>query len=180
MVAGAGEGHREQHRAEAGEPLPVHAREHARQPLGQHAVAVVEELIAGDQRHAGIDQRSHVAQAQYLRALDVEVFRQQHDGDAHHVDSDNQAHRQLQRVDHEAGHVAREKEAYDREGVHVPRGVPCGEDRGQRVQAGQHHEAQEEIDEQYRAKDLVQQGQVEPAPAPLSALHVLAPLLSRT
>ena len=162
MVAGAGEGHGEQHCIEAGEPVLVHVREDLRQPGGEDAVGIVQEQVARHQRHAGVDQRGHVAQAEDLRALDVEVLRQQHDGDAHNVHRDHQAQRQLQGVPHEAGHVACEEEADHREGVDVAAGVPGGEDLCQGVQAGQQHEPEEQVHEERRTEGLGQHLRLKP------------------
>ena len=74
VIARAGERHCEKHRAEAGEPVLVHVGERLYEPRCEDAVAVVKEEIAGHQRHAGIDQRGHIAQTQHLRAFDIEVL----------------------------------------------------------------------------------------------------------
>ena len=91
MVAGTGERHGEEHGGKAREPLAVHAWEKPAEPGGEHAVGVIEELVAGDQGHAGIDQGGHVSQAQDFGTADIKVLREQHNADAHDIDGDHQA-----------------------------------------------------------------------------------------
>src|SRR5699024_10424386 len=45
---------------------------------------------AGNEDDAAVDQRRHVAEAQDLRALDVEVLRDEHQADADDADGDGQ------------------------------------------------------------------------------------------
>ena len=154
MVGGTGEGHGEQHRPEPGEPVLVEARDHIRQPGSQHPVGIIQEQVAGHQRHAGVDQRGHVAQPQYLRALDVEVLSQEHDTDAHEIHRDDQRNGQLQGVPYIAGHVARKEEADHGQRVGLAVCTIDGEDLRDGVQAGKQHEAEEQIHEKGDAEDL--------------------------
>ena len=148
VVAGAGKGHCEEHRAKAREPVLVHAGESVHERVGQDAVRCVEEQIARDKGDAAVDKRRHIAKAQDARALDVEVLRQQDDGNADDVHRHDKAERKLQRVPDIFAHVAREEEADDRKRVALTGGVRGVEDAHERVEAGQQHEAEEQIDEQ--------------------------------
>ena len=160
VVGGTGERHGKQHRVEAGEPVPVEIREGVGQRGGQDAVGIVQEQVAGDQRHAGVDHGGHVAQAQDIGALDVEILRQQDDGHAHHIDGDDKADGQLQGVPNIAAHVAGEEELDDRPRVCLAGGVFRGEDAGQRVQTRQQHEPEEEVGEQHDADDPHHEGDI--------------------
>ena len=153
VVGRTRKGHGEQHRVETGEPAAVKAGDGVSQRRGQDAVGVVQEQVAGDQRHAGVDHGGHIAQAQDVGALDVEILRQQHDGHTYYVDGDDQADGQLQGVPHVAAHVAGEEEPDDSPGVRLTGGVLGGEDAGQRVQTRHQHKAEEKIGEQHDADD---------------------------
>ena len=148
VVTGAGEGHCKQHRAKAREPVLVHAGESVHERVGQDAVRRIEEQIARDKGNAAVDKRRHIAKAQDTRALDVEVLRQQDDGNTDDVHRHDKAERKLQRVPDVFAHVAREEEADDRKRVALTGGVRGVEDAHERVEAGQQHEAEEQIDEQ--------------------------------
>ena len=158
VVGRAGEGHGEQHRVEAGEPAAVKAGDGVGQRRGQYTVGVVQEQVAGDQRHAGVDHGGHIAEAQDVGALDVEILRQQDDGHAHHIDGDHQAQRQLQGIPDVAAHVSGEEETDDRPGIRLPGGVFRGEDAGQRVQARQQHKPEKEVGEQHDTDDPHHEG----------------------
>ena len=154
VVTGAGEGHGEQHRPEAGKPVLVHVGEDLHQLAGDDAVAVVQEQIPGDESHAGVDHGGHIAQPENPRALDVKILRQKHDGHAHNVHSDHQAHRKLQGIPHIPAHAAREEEPDDREGVPAAVGAHRGKNTGQGIEAGHQHEAHKEVQIQEKAYGL--------------------------
>ena len=145
VVRCAGEGHGEPHRPKAGEPFLVHVGEDFDQLGGDDAVPGVEKQVPRHQGHAGVDHGGHVAQAEDSCALDVKILRQQHDGHAHNVHRDHQTHGQLQGIEDVAAHVPREEEPDHRPGVPAAVGVHRGKDAGQGVEAGHHHEADEEV-----------------------------------
>ena len=159
MVACAGERHREQNGVEAGEPVLVHVWENPGEPRRHNAVAVIEEEIPRHQRNAGVNQRRHIAEAEDFRALDVEIFRQQHDADANDIHRDDEANRQFQRIQDVAGHVAREEEADDRQRVDVARAVRRRENLRDGVQAWQEHEAEKQVDEERNAEHFAKHPQ---------------------
>ena len=152
MVACAGKGHGEQHRIEAGEPARVEIGKRFSQSCCQDAVGRIEEQIARDQRDAGIDHRGHIAKAQDIRALDIKVLREQHDGNAHHIYGDHQTDGELERVPHIAPHVARKEKADDRQRVAFAGGVGGVENACKRVQARHEHEAEEKVGKQNDAE----------------------------
>ena len=162
VVGRTGKGHGEQHRVKARKPVAVHIGKHVVKPGGQNAVAVIKEQITRHQGDAGVDQRGHVAQAQDLRALDVEVFRQKHNAHAHDVHRHHQAQRQLEGIPHVLGHVARKEKADDSQRVGDTVGVFHGKDLRQRVQARQQHEAKKQIHEKRDTKGFGQQVGLEP------------------
>ena len=171
VVARAGEGHGEEHRVEAREPVWIKAREGVDERGGENAVGGVEEQIARDQRDAGVDHRGHVAEAQDVRALDVEILRQQHDGHAHHIDRDDQADGELEGVPDVAAHAAREEEADDREGIAHALGVRGGEDARERIEARQEHEAEEEVGKEHDADHAHHKRRVEAGLSKRAAHH---------
>ena len=151
VVAGAGKGHGEEHRVEAGKPVGIEVRPGLLDGGGQDAVRGVEEQIPGDQGNAAVNHGGHIAQAEDLGALDVKILCQQHDGHTHHVYRDDQADGQLQGVPHILAHVAGKEELDHRPGLPFPGGVGGVEDACQRIQAGQQHKAKEQIREQSQA-----------------------------
>ena len=78
MVGGTGEGHGEEHRVEAGKPVGIEVRKGVLHQTREHAVAGIEEHVAGDQGDAGVDHGGHIAHAQDLGALNVEILGEQH------------------------------------------------------------------------------------------------------
>ena len=74
MIAGAAEGHDEQHGPVSGKPVPVHVGEDAGHKIGQNTGVAVNELITGDQCDASVNQRGQVAQAQNLGTFDINVL----------------------------------------------------------------------------------------------------------
>ena len=172
MVAGAGEGHGEKHRIEAGKPVSIDRRIDLGKIACQDAVVCVQEHIAGHERHAGVDERGHVAEPQDLRALDVKVFGQKDDRDPHHIDGDDQQDGQLQRVPHKAGHVAGKEELDHDPVIRLSRRVLRGKDAGQGVQARHQHESEEQVGKKQKAEDLEQKARV----YPFLLLHTSSPL----
>ena len=154
VVAGAGKGHGKEHRPEAGKPVFIHAGEELYQLGGDDAVAVIEEQIPGDQGHAGVDHGGHVAKSQNAGTLDVKILRQQHDGDAHDVHGDDQAHRQLQRVQHIAPHVSGEEKPDHGPGVSGAVRFDGGKDAGQGIEAGNQHKPQKQVGIQQKPDDF--------------------------
>ena len=145
MVAGAGEGHGKEHRPEAGKPVPIHIREHFHQLGGDDAVPVIQEQVARDQRHAGVDHGGHVTGPENIGTLDVKVLRQQHDGHAHHIDGDDEAHRKLQRVQDVLSHISGKEEPDNRQRIPGAVGLHGCKNACQRVEAGHQHKAKEQI-----------------------------------
>ncbi len=171
MVARAGKGHGEEHRVEAREPVRIEVRKGVDERGGQDAVGGVEEQVARDQRDAGVDHRGHVAKAQDVRALDVEILRQQHDGHAYHVDGNDKADGELERVPDIAAHIAREKEAYDCKGIAHTLGVRGGENARERIQARQEHEAEEKVGKDHDAEHTHYKGRVKAGLGQRAAHH---------
>ena len=149
----------------------IKAREGVDERSGENAVGGVEKQIARDQRDAGVNHRGHVAEAQDVRALDVEILRQQHDGHAHHIDRDDQADGELEGVPDVAAHAAREEEADDREGIAHALGVRGGEDARERIEARQEHEAEEEVGKEHDADHAHHKRRVEAGLSKRAAHH---------
>ena len=128
--------------------MPVHIRKILQQPVREDSVLVIQELITGHQRDTGVDQGRHISEAEDFRTFDIEILGQKYDGDADDIDGQDQQDGQLQGIQEETGHVAGKEEPDDRKGVRVSGRVLRGEDGGQRVKTGKHHEAQEKVHEQ--------------------------------
>ncbi len=130
---------------------------------GENAVVVIQKQVACHQRHPAVNERGHIAHAQDFRALDVKILREQHNGDAHHVDRDDEPDAQLQRVEHIGAHVAGEEEADDGEGIGLARRVLGAENLRQRVQIGEDHKTKEQIDKHAHPKKAEDVLGLEPA-----------------
>ena len=148
MVAGTGEGHGKEDCVKAGEPGGVDVGKGVFQGGGEDAVPGVEEHIARHQGDAAVDEGGHIARPEDVGPPDVEVLREEHNGDAHHIHRHNEAQGQFQGVPYKLGHGPRQKEPENRQRIRIPGGVALPEDAGEGVQAGQEHEAEEEIGEE--------------------------------
>lgn len=90
MVGGAGEGHNEQNCPVAFKPVDGEAGDDLGEQGGQDTGLAVDELVAGDQNNAAVDQGGHVAQTEDVGTLDVEILGDQHQTDADKADGNGQ------------------------------------------------------------------------------------------
>ena len=82
VVGGAGEGHNEQNCPVAFKPVNGEAGDDLGEQGGQDTGLAVDELVAGNQNNAAVDQGGHVAQTEDVGTLDVKILGDQHQTDA--------------------------------------------------------------------------------------------------